>query len=188
MQQQRSPVDRREDEDFEEDFEITDGKNVPLQDDEDFAALTAELEAQPARRADDIDELEADLAQAKANRDEATAVKQARERSKSRYGNTPEDLERIKRWELSREWEAVANVGLFRRYECNCKAHFTVFEGMMLEQKHRSMRTSNRWTRVEAAQANLPNKTAIRKTAVASCQRCTAAKGWDLATDLIWGM
>lgn len=163
----------------------------PLEADDEFDELTADLEASQgqAPATADFDDLEADLAQALSNKREADAVKQARERAKSRYGNTPDDLERIRRWELAREWQAVANVALFRRYTCSCAAHFTVFEGLMLEQSHRTQRTSNRWTRADAAQGDLPNKTALRHSEVAACQACASPKGWDLSsTDLIWGM
>ena len=56
----------------------------------------------------------------------------------------------------------------------------------MLEQRHRTQRASNRWTMQVTEVAGLPKKTAIRKSTVPMCQRCTADGGYSLVTDLEW--
>ena len=97
-----------------------------------------------------------------------------------------EDQGRIRAWELAKEWLPVANTALFKRYACVCGFHTTVFEGLMLEQRHRHSSHANRWTVQEAALASLPNKTAIRTAQIPMCQRCAASKGYSLVTDLEW--
>ena len=200
MISERSPFDRRVGEDRRDEFDDLDDLEIiepaaakPLEDDPDFAELQADLEAaQVAPLAvagdDAFDELENLLAEVKASAAETKAVKDARARAKSRYGNTPEDLARIKAWELAREWKSVANCALFKRFECVCGFHATVFSGLLLEQTHRYLRLSNRWTAQDAAIADLPNKTAIAKVKVPVCQRCAISKGWGLNTELEWNL
>lgn len=135
---------------------------------------------------DDFSDLEALLTEAKLEKKTGEAVKEARAKAKAGYGLSVEDLERIKRWELEREWQPVSNVALFRRYECLCGYHSTVFEGLMLEQSHRTMRDSNRWTAATTETTGLPSTSAIRKTSVLMCQRCATQHGYSLATSLVW--
>jgi hypothetical protein len=161
--------------------------------DEDFAELDELLNPKPTPDADDpdeaeeeIDELEALLGEALADKKVADHVKAARAKAKSGFGLSAEDLERIRKWELAKEWLPVANTALFKRYVCTCGFHTTVFEGLMLEQRHRHSSHANRWTVQEAALASLPNKTAIRTARIPMCQRCAASKGYSLVTDLEW--
>lgn len=151
--------------------------------DEEFEALMEEVEAEDA---EPVDELEALLGEALADAKQLQAVKELRAKAKGGYGLSSEDLERVRRWELAKEWLPVANVALFRRYECACGHHFTMFESMMLEQRHRTSNFANRWTTQENSVASLPNKTALRKSPVAMCQRCANSKGFSLVTDLEW--
>ena len=158
--------------------------------DEDFAELEALVNPKPAPDADDeeegFDELEELLEGAMAERNDAQKVKDARAKAKGGYGLSPEDLERIRKWELAKEWLPVSNTAIFKRYVCACGYHSTVFEGLMLEQKHRHDTHANRWTSQETSVANLPNNTAIRVKHIPMCQRCANGKGFSLATDVIW--
>ena len=148
--------------------------------------LNEELDSLLAPDTNDLSDLDNLLGEAMAERKTALAVVEARKRAKGGYALGADDLERIRKWELAREWLPVANVALFRRYTCQCGFHATVYEGLMLEQKHRHSTHANRWTDQKAAVANLPNKSAIRKSAVPICQRCAVSKGYSLATDLEW--
>ena len=155
--------------------------------DEDFTELEALINPKPTPDAGDddgFDELEALLGEALADR--KTTVKQLRAKAKGGFGLSTEDQGRIRAWELAKEWLPVANTALFKRYACVCGFHTTVFEGLMLEQRHRHSSHANRWTVQEAALASLPNKTAIRTTRIPMCQRCAASKGYSLVTDLEW--
>jgi len=159
---------------------------------DDFDELEALLNPKPTPDSDEpdageeIDELEALLGEAMADKKLSETVKAARAKAKGGFGLSADDLERIRRWELAKEWLPVANVALFRRYTCHCGFHATLFEGLMLEQKHRHDKHANRWTTQETAQAALPNKTAIRKSNVPLCQRCAASQGYSLVTDIEW--
>lgn len=156
---------------------------------EDFTELEALINPKPTPDAQDgegFDELEALLGEAMADRKTAEAVKQLRAKAKGGFGLSTEDQGRIRAWELAKEWLPVANTALFKRYVCTCGFHTTVFEGLMLEQRHRHSSHANRWTAQEAALASLPNKTAIRTAQIPMCQRCAASKGYSLVTDLEW--
>ena len=158
--------------------------------DEEFDELEALINLKPVPAADEpdegFDELEELLGEAMKDKKLAEEVKAARAKAKGGFGLSADDLARIKRWELAKEWLPVANVALFRRYECDCGYHSTLFEGLMLEQRHRADTHANRWTTQETSQAALPNKTAIRKSYVPLCQRCAAGKGYSLVTDIEW--
>ena len=132
----------------------------------------------------DMDDLLAEALQEAADR---AKVVEARKKAKSGFGLSEDDQERIRRWELAKEWKPVANVAMFKRYTCTCGFHSTVFEGLMLEQVHRTSKI-NRWTAQESAQASLPNTSAIRHAKIPMCQRCCASKGYSLQTDLQWSV
>lgn len=138
---------------------------------------------------DDFDDLENLLGEAMELKATADKVKAARAKAKSGFGNTPEDLERIRRWELANEWKPVANVALFKRYVCACGKHSTVFEGMMLEQIGRYNPRNKRWTAFDAGQvmsADLPKRTAIRRMEVSMCPVCLPEQGFSLTDGLEW--
>lgn len=137
---------------------------------------------------EDLDDL---LAEAMQQRRVGDAVKAARARAKAGYGNTPEDLERIRRWEAANEWRSVADVALFHRFKCACGKHSTVFEGMMVEQIGRRNPELHRWTAVaEGTQQSddLPKRTAIRISKVPMCPVCLPEKGFSLADGLEWSI
>jgi len=156
----------------------------------DFDELESIINPKPTRDSDsgDFDDLEALLGEALADKKQIEQVKAARAKAKGGFGLSAADLERIKSWELVKEWLPVANVALFHRYTCNCGFHVTLFEGLMLEQRHRSDSRANRWTSQDEEQSGLPMKTAIRKSDVLMCQRCAAGNGYPLATDLEWSI
>lgn len=158
--------------------------------DEDFSDLEALINPKPVPDADEadegFDELEELLGEAMDAQREIARVKELRKRAKGGFGLSPEDEARIRAWELAREWTAVANCAIFKRYECACGYHSTVFEGLMLEQKHRHDTHANRWTTQECPQDGLPNHTAIRTKQIPMCQRCAADNGFSLVTDLHW--
>lgn len=163
---------------------------VDQETDDDFAELDQLLNPKPQPDADDaeegIDELEDLLAGAMEERKIAQQVKDARAKAKSGFQLGKDDLERIRRWELEREWLPVANTVFFRRSECACGFHSTVFEALMLEQRHRHSQFANRWTKAETSQAELPNKSVIRREYVPMCQRCCTGKGFQLAGAQQW--
>lgn len=150
--------------------------------------IEAEMDAMlaAAGQEDGVDELEALLGEAMADAKTAQGVKEARAKAKAGYGLSAEDQERVRKWELAKEWLPVANCAIFKRYVCSCGFHSTVFEGLMLEQRHRHSKFANRWTKQDAAQAALPNSTAIRTKTIPMCQRCADSKGFSLVTDLHW--
>lgn len=136
-----------------------------------------------ANELSDLDDL---LNEAMAERKDAQSVAEARKKAKGGYALSSDDLARIKAWELAREWLPVANVALFHRYECACGKHNTVYEGLLLEQKHRHNSTANRWTSQEEPASRLPKKTAVRTTSVPFCPVCSEAKGWKISNELEW--
>ena len=144
----------------------------------------AELTVAPAD--DGFGDLDALLGEAMAERSLSQSVIDARKRAKGGYALSQDDQARIRAWELAREWLPVANVALFHRYQCACGKHSTVYEGLMLEQKHRNNKTANRWTTQDASVANLPNRTAIRKSPVPVCPACAEPKGWKLSNAIEW--
>lgn len=153
--------------------------------------LDEELEAllTPAAADDDgFADLDALLGEAMAERKEAQGVADARKKAKSGFGLSADDLERIKQWELRKEWLPVSNTAIFKRYVCSCGFHSTVFEGLMLEQRHRHSTHANRWTAQETSVANLPNNTAVRVKRIPMCQRCAASKGFPISSEVIWSV
>ena len=161
-----------------------------MESDEDFAELDEMLNPRPKPDADDpeegFDELEELLDGAMKERADEQRVKDARAKAKGGYGLSPDDLERVRQWELRREWIAVSNTAIFKRYICACGYHSTVFEGLMLEQRHRHDKHANRWTAQDASVANLPNNTAVRVKKIPMCQRCASGKGFPITSDVIW--
>ncbi len=156
---------------------------------EEFAELLAEVEAedgQAVASGDGFDELEALLGEAVEAQSEAAKLKELRKKQKGGFGLSEDDLERIRKWELAKEWIAVSNTAIFKRYVCSCGFHSTVFEGLMLEQRHRHDKHANRWTAQSTSIASLPNNTAIRTKPIPMCQRCALGKGFSLVTDLQW--
>lgn len=158
--------------------------------DNDFADLESLINPKPAPDADDpeegFDELEELLAGAMSEKADEQRVKEARAKAKGGYGLSPDDLERVRQWELRREWIAVSNTAIFKRYICACGYHSTVFEGLMLEQRHRHDKHANRWTNQDASVASLPNNTAVRVKKIPMCQRCAGGKGFPITSDVIW--
>lgn len=156
--------------------------------DEDFADLESLINPKPPVP-DGLDELEELLGEAMAQKVEADRVKEARLRAKSGYGNSAEDLARIKAWELAREWVAVANVAFFERNECNCGKHHTVFHSLMLRQVGRINPKNIRWTAfadTDTVSKALPKETAVRVSKVPFCQCCTHEHGYWLSSDWSW--
>ena len=161
--------------------------------DEEMEALIAEADEEEAAPAptsdpDDLSDLDALLGEAMAERTTAQSVADARKKAKGGYALSADDLARVRAWELAREWLPVMNVALFHRYQCACGKHNTVYEGLMLEQRHRNNATANRWTTQENADAKLPNRVAIRKSQVPVCPACANSKGWNMSTDLEWNI
>lgn len=163
--------------------------------DEDFQELESLINPKPQPDAlvgdvtdidETFDELEELLEGALAERADIEKVKAARAKAKGGYGLSPEDLERVRQWELRKEWLPVSNTAIFKRYVCACGFHSTVFEGLMLEQKHRHDTHANRWTAQETSVASLPNNTAVRVKKIPMCQRCAASKGFPISSEVIW--
>lgn len=151
----------------------------------DFAELDALLAPPPPAtqaKLDELDELDSLLEEAKADAKLAQQVKEARAKAKSGYGNTPDDLERIRKWELAREWLPVANTALFNRYECQCGHHTTVFQQLMLEQAHRQQRATVRWTAATSYSPGLPRRAKVTAYLVPMCQRCCRDHGFQLTS------
>ena len=158
--------------------------------DEDFAELETLINPKPvpdaAEPEDSFDELEALLSGAKAEAAEITRIKIARGKARGGFGISEEDAERIRRWEMEKEWIPVSNTAIFKRYVCSCGFHSTVFEGLMLEQRHRHDKHANRWTAQETSVATLPNNTAVRLKKIPMCQRCAGGKGFPISSEVIW--
>lgn len=164
-------------------------------------ALDDELEGlldnpRPAKAsADDLDpdegfdELEALLGDAMAAKAATDKVKAARAKAKSGYQLAPDDLERIRRWELANEWRTVANTILMHRYTCNCGKHSTVFEAMMVEQVGRYNPGNHRWTAQQPGpdvDESLPCRTVVRKSLVPVCPACLPEYGYSLTGCQEW--
>ena len=158
--------------------------------DDDFTELEALVNPKPIPDADDpeegFDELEALLGDAMEERATRDQVKTLREKAKGGYGLSAADSERIRQWELRKEWIAVSNTAIFKRYICACGYHSTVFEGLMLEQRHRHDSHANRWTAQDTSVASLPNNTAVRVKKIPMCQRCASVKGFPISSEVIW--
>ena len=136
-----------------------------------------------------FDELEALLGDAMAAKAATDKVKAARAKAKSGFQLAPEDLERIRRWELANEWRTVANTILMHRYTCNCGKHSTVFEAMMVEQIGRYNKDNHRWTAQEPGpdvDDSLPCRTVVRKSLVPVCPACLHEYGYSLVGSQEW--
>lgn len=164
-----------------------------VQGDADFDELEAILNPKPTPDADKGDpeegfaELDELLAEAIQDKKVAEQVKAARAKAKGGFNLSPEDLERIRRWELEKEWKAVAVAAVFLRTECSCGYHSTIFQQLMLEQKHRNDQHANRWTQqLPDTIPDLPSKTIIRKQMTAMCQWCAEEKGFPLTGATYW--
>lgn len=121
---------------------------------------------------------------------EATQAKAARDRVK-RGGQSAaeraEDMARIAAWEAAHEWKAEANVALFHNFNCKCGVRTSVFEGLFTRESHKVLSVSQRWRRVEASQANLPNEVAFRDIEKPMCTDCAESKGWATNNAYHWG-
>lgn len=93
---------------------------------------------------------------------------------------TPEDLARIRAWELAHDWTAVANVAVFIQHQCRCGTYNNTFEGLFIKEQHRRFPDSVQHRRVTGALARLPNETAIQVRAVDLCGDCAPAAGWNV--------
>lgn len=134
----------------------------------------------------DLDDL---LAESLAAAREEAEAKQARERAKrggQSASEAAEDAERIRRWELAHEWKAVANVALFERHTCACGRHQTIFRQLMTRQQHRHLRDSQRWQRVDASLANLPNEVVVQKWETPMCPACAPQAGFEFRNVTEW--
>lgn len=134
----------------------------------------------------DLDALLEESMQSERAKAEAKAARERLKRSGLSATERIEDEARIAAWEAANEWENVANVGQFRRFNCACGQHYTVFEQLMVRQRHRHLRDSSRWQQQSAGSLTLPNETVLRHTAIASCEACIATKGWDLSNATEW--
>lgn len=157
--------------------------------DEDFTELESLL-SPPKPEVDGLDELEELLGEAMAAKLDADKVKLARAKAKSGFSNTPDDLERIRKWELANEWRPAANVAFFERSQCSCGKHHTVFRQLMLRQVGRLNPNNNRWTVLsrenDIINAKLPKETAMRITKVPICPACCADTGYSLSSHWTW--
>lgn len=112
------------------------------------------------------------------------ATRAARERLK-RGGQSAleraEDAARVAAWEAAHEWEAIASVAMFEDSRCKCGMSARRFAGLFTREAHRHLKTAERWRRVEASDAKLPNETALRVIYSPMCESCAFDKGWDLA-------
>ena len=150
---------------------------------DDLEGVEDELDAllTPEPPDDEVDPLDELLAESMATVKDQLEAKLARERLK-RGGNTAaqqaEDAERIRRWELANEWQAVANVALFERHRCNCGRQQTIFRQLMQRQQHRYLRDSTRWQAVEAINAELPKEVVVQKWATPMCTECSPQSGF----------
>lgn len=135
---------------------------------------------------DDLDALLADSLQAERDKLETKLTRERLKRGGLSHTERIEDEARIAAWEARHEWEDVANVGQFRRYDCHCGQHYIVFEQLMVKQRHRHLRDSFRWQQQTASHIALPNETVVRLTPVPACASCLTNKGWDLSTATEW--
>ncbi len=133
--------------------------------------------------------LDALLAESMGEAREQSAAAAARERLKRGTGTAAEraeDAARIAEWEARREWEQVANVALFHNFTCDCGTETSLFQGLFAREVHRTLQFSQRWRRVETADAALNNEVAIRECKVPMCTACATGKGWDMDDAYGW--
>lgn len=131
------------------------------------------------------------LAESVAQADQAKLATAARARLKSQSGSAAEraeDAARIARWEAEREWDQKANVALFHDFACSCgETRTSVFQGLFIRETHKELgHGSQRWRRVEAATAGLPNEVAVRCMEVPICMDCAEGKGWMVENVTEW--
>ena len=135
---------------------------------------------------DDLNALLADSLESEREKVEAKAARERKKRGGLSQTERIEDEARIAAWEARHEWEDIANVGQFRRYDCACGQHHTVFEQLMVRQRHRYLRDSFRWQQQAASQMALPSETVLRLTEVPVCGSCMDSKGWDFTHSTEW--
>ena len=114
-----------------------------------------------------------------------SATEAARDRLRRGTGNAAEraeDAARIAAWEAQREWDQQANVALFHQFACECgAAESRLFQGLFIREVHRTLgHGSQRWRRVSAADAALPNEVAVSEVATPMCAECAGDKGWAI--------
>jgi hypothetical protein len=86
--------------------------------------------------------------------------------------------ESIKRWELAREWVAVANVAMFNtQYWSHCASIHNTFSGLFQRQLHRTSKV-NRWQAVVAQEIGLKYETMHTEAEVAICAECVGEQGF----------
>lgn len=143
----------------------------------------------------DLSELDSLLAESLAAQAERAEVKAARERIK-RGGLSAEqaalDNALVALWADQYEWQSVTTAGIFNRYTCACGATHTVFDCVMVEQKHRGQPFTRRWinpsTEHRAQPRSMPAErtTIVREHQVGVCGACAPQSGWRLEGATIW--
>lgn len=105
------------------------------------------------------------------------ALRKAIAEGKASAEELKENLEIVRRWEIKREWVAVANVALFSTQHCSCGAEHSHFQGFFQEQKHRHT-ACTRWIPAPLDQL-LPKTVKHDTVAVGVCTQCASAHGWS---------
>jgi hypothetical protein len=158
-------------------------------------ALIATLKSTDKSDPDDLSELDTLLEESMEQRRFAQEAHKARERVR-RGNQSPEereaDLQRIRDWADKHEWEAIATAGVFNRFNCACGNSNTVFDCLMIEERHKTDKFAKRWINLEVERRTTPRVgeppkvTVVREKQVSSCDKCAHPKGWRLDEAVIW--
>lgn len=182
--------------------EIVEDEPAPDLDDE--VTLDAQV-AQPSAAAgpeellaaaDPFADLDALLDESMEQRAVEQQARAARERLRRGVAQAPgerqADLDRIKLWQDRYEWLPIATAGVFNRFSCACGNTSTIFDCIMIEEKHKTDPWSKRFVNVGVERrasprvGEPPRVTVVREQAVVACDKCAHTKGWRLDDPTIW--
>lgn len=135
---------------------------------------------------DPLDSLLAESLEAVNVEKEAKAARERVKRGGQSVAQRQEDAERIRRWELAREWETVANVALFERHTCQCGKHSTIFRQLLTRQTHRTLRHSTRWQTTDKVDTDLPYEVVVQKWESPMCVQCSDIFGFEFKGVTEW--
>lgn len=104
----------------------------------------------------------------------------------AKFGNSSEDLTRLRDWESKNLWEAETLVACFQKSSCrHCQSQRMVFSGYFVRDTHKTDKShSRRWVAIPETGTpeltKLPKETAYIRAEVPMCVDCMPQGGWDM--------
>lgn len=142
--------------------------------------LSTPKEEKPTGKGDDfsLDDL---LTESLETIKESAAVKANRKKLKDTRLSKAERTaieDKIRQWELAREWTPKASVAMFLQQTCKCGSIHSTFSGMFQRQTHR-VSAIERWVPVtDIADSGLPREHKAHTQHVLLCADCAESEGY----------